>query len=262
MKASFTLTKEQQKTVLDNVSLIFYTSQRYRHIPVTAYEDLTSRLYYRLCAAVSQFDPSRGLEISTYLVKSLQGEMKNYFRDEIWMIKPPRSKREKSFVEPTQDDGDSAKANAVIQSCAMPISLDSYIDYGDSEFRADVIPSDESVENRVVDSIGGREILRILFLHLHPSERVILALKMRGKPAAEIQSRFLVSRSIALEAWEELRLKVMQMFLSINEGEDVESSKGSRALGRAYASKFVPPEVGRVDLRLMLLDQSGVVGSG
>ena len=262
MKPSFKLTTEQQKTVLENVSLIFYTSQKYRHIPVTAYEDLTSRLYYRLCAAVSQFDPGRGLEISTYLVKSLQGEMKNYFRDEIWMIKPPRSKREKSFVEPSQDDPEGAKSNAVIQSCAMPISLDSYIDYGDSEFRADVIPSDESVEDRVVDSIGGREILRILFDGLHPSERVILALKIRGKPAAEIQSRFRVSRSIALEAWEELRTKVARMYQCINEGDDIESSRGSCALRKAYASKFVPPEVGRVDLRLMLLDQPGVIESG
>jgi RNA polymerase sigma-B factor len=47
-----------------------------------------------LLKAIDRFEPSRGLEFSTYAVPTILGEIKRYFRDATWAVHVPRGARD------------------------------------------------------------------------------------------------------------------------------------------------------------------------
>lgn len=244
------LTDEQQQIVLDNIPLVYYVTQKYRHIPEDAYKDLISRLYLRLCKSVIKFDVNRGFKISSFLVKSLEGEIKNYFRDDVWPIKPPRPIREKAFIEivkGSQEGEESSENMDTVRSCTMPVSIDSMTE--DGEGGMDIPDHSYHIENRVVDALGGPQIVREVFQALRPEERTILCLRMKGRPFSEIQSRFRVSRITAIEVWEELQRKVRHIHHCVMEGLPVSQSEGSTVLNRELILRFTPPKSTSIAVR-------------
>ena len=62
-----------------------------------------------LINAVDRFDPARGVAFSTYAVPTISGEIKRYFRDRTWSVRPPRALQELALrvdtavVELTED---------------------------------------------------------------------------------------------------------------------------------------------------------------
>jgi RNA polymerase sigma-B factor len=58
--------------------------------PGVAVEDLMQIAWIGLINAFDRFDPSLGVQFSTYAVVCMTGEIKRYFRDKTWALKVPR----------------------------------------------------------------------------------------------------------------------------------------------------------------------------
>ena len=60
---------------------------RSRGIPT---EDLRQVAYMALVKAAQNFDSTRGYDFLSYTVPTIRGEIRRYFRDHGWMVRPPR----------------------------------------------------------------------------------------------------------------------------------------------------------------------------
>jgi len=57
-------------------------------------EDIVQVGFVGLLMAIERFDPSRGLEFSTFATPTIVGEIKRYFRDKSWAVRIPRRLQE------------------------------------------------------------------------------------------------------------------------------------------------------------------------
>ena len=69
---------------------------RYNRRP-DSLDDLTQVAALALVKAVDRFDPSRGIAFSSYAVPTIVGEIKRYFRDHAWAVRPPRALAERAL---------------------------------------------------------------------------------------------------------------------------------------------------------------------
>ena len=54
------------------------------------YDDLYQEAVLSLLRGIDRFDPEKGLQFSTFITPTIMGELKNYFRDKLRLVKPPR----------------------------------------------------------------------------------------------------------------------------------------------------------------------------
>lgn len=73
--------------------LAHFVVKRYtrRGVPM---EDLRQVALLAVLQAVERFDPEMGIEFSTFASRTIDGELKRYFRDRSWSIRPPRRAQE------------------------------------------------------------------------------------------------------------------------------------------------------------------------
>jgi RNA polymerase sigma-B factor len=57
-------------------------------------DDLEQVAYLALVRVAHSFDPDRGHDFLSYAVPSIRGEVRRYFRDQGWMVRPPRGIQE------------------------------------------------------------------------------------------------------------------------------------------------------------------------
>jgi RNA polymerase sigma-B factor len=57
-------------------------------------DDLVQVACVGLVKALQRWDPDRGTAFGTYAVPTMLGELRRYFRDHTWAVKPPRAKQE------------------------------------------------------------------------------------------------------------------------------------------------------------------------
>ncbi len=133
------------EVVLLNRGVAEAVANRYRGRGV-APEDLHQAAYEGLVKAVQKFDPSVRPDLLTYAVPTIRGEVQRWFRDQSWMVRPPRRLQEMQWKisrgiesleqelgrEPTNGelcervDCTQAELDETVQSygCFQPPSLD------------------------------------------------------------------------------------------------------------------------------------------
>jgi RNA polymerase sigma-B factor len=82
-----------EELVRANMGVARSIAARYRHRGVPQ-EDLEQVAYLALVRVAHSYDPSRGHDFMSYAVPSIRGEVRRYFRDQGWMIRPPRRVQE------------------------------------------------------------------------------------------------------------------------------------------------------------------------
>jgi len=70
-----------------------YYIKRYSGRGVAA-DDLRQVSLLTILRAVDRFDPQMGVEFSTFASRTVEGELKRYFRDRTWTVRPPRRAQE------------------------------------------------------------------------------------------------------------------------------------------------------------------------
>jgi RNA polymerase sigma-B factor len=72
-------------------------ARRFDHGGRVPLEDLKQVAAIGLIKAIDRFDPSRGVPFSSYAVPTMQGELRRYFRDFTWAVRPPRDLQERAI---------------------------------------------------------------------------------------------------------------------------------------------------------------------
>jgi RNA polymerase sigma-B factor len=83
----------RDELVVLNTPLVRYLARRFKDTKEPL-DDLVQVGMIGLLKAIDRFDPSRGLEFSTYAVPTIVGEIKRYFRDATWAVHVPRGARD------------------------------------------------------------------------------------------------------------------------------------------------------------------------
>jgi RNA polymerase sigma-B factor len=76
-----------------HLNLAYSIAARYRRLAVE-FDDLRQVAALALVEAVNRFDPDRGTAFSAFAVPTVAGALKRYFRDEPWVVQPPRRIKE------------------------------------------------------------------------------------------------------------------------------------------------------------------------
>ena len=79
----------QDQVVLVNRPVADAVAARYRNRGISR-EDLQQVAYEGLTKAVRRFDPTLGQDLLTYAVPTIRGELQRHFRDQGWIVRPPR----------------------------------------------------------------------------------------------------------------------------------------------------------------------------
>lgn len=74
-----------------------YFANRYKN-RTTDHEDLRQVAQLALVKAVDRFDPDQGAAFSTFAGRTIDGELKRYFRDKTWAVRVPRSLQEAALA--------------------------------------------------------------------------------------------------------------------------------------------------------------------
>lgn len=160
-------------------------------------DDLDQVANLGLVKAVQGFDPSHGSDFLSFAVPTIRGEIRRYFRDFGWTIRPPRSVQELQTKitaaegELFQSLGRSPRPSEIARhldvdlelvldslsanGCFSPVSLDTPVAEGESG------PVDRlGAPDPAFDSAEARVALQSVLRGLTPRERRILEMRFFG----------------------------------------------------------------------------------
>jgi len=193
----------QDQIVELNMQVAVDVARRYRSRGV-AIEDLEQVAYLGLVKAARGFDPERATDFLSYAVPTIRGEVRRYFRDHGWTVRPPRTVQQaQARITAVESDlcqelGRAPRPSEIADrlelgidlvvealaanGCFAPTSLDASptdAEGGIGERLGEADASFESAEARVA--------LKPLLAHLDRRERIMLEMRFfKGSTQAEI----------------------------------------------------------------------------
>lgn len=85
----------REKLVMSHLNLVRFIANKFKNRGEII-DDLIQVGYLGLLKAIDRFDPSRGLEFTTFATPTIMGEIKRHFRDKGWSVRVPRRLQELS----------------------------------------------------------------------------------------------------------------------------------------------------------------------
>jgi RNA polymerase sigma-B factor len=157
-------------------------------------EDLEQVAYLALTKAAHRFDPAAGHAFLAFCVPTIRGEVRRYFRDHGWMVRPPRRIQElqqrvfraqpelafklgrppsaQELAEHLGEEIDQVLEAMDGQGCFTPASLDRPVGNGDASL-GDLIGSDQTT----VQSAEARVVLGPVVRRLSERDRRIIQMR-------------------------------------------------------------------------------------
>jgi RNA polymerase sigma-B factor len=200
---------EDQRCVLEdrlvevNLQIALDVARRYRSrgVPI---EDLEQVASLGLVKAARGYDPERATDFLSYAVPTIRGEVRRYFRDHGWTVRPPRSVQQaQARITATESDlcqelGRAPRPSEIAErldldlglvvealaanGCFSPTSLDATPTGAESG-----IGERLGEHGASFDSAEARVALRPLLAHLDRRERIMLEMRFfKGSTQSEI----------------------------------------------------------------------------
>jgi len=92
-------------------------------------EDLRQVALLTILRAVDRFDPVHGVEFSTFASRTIEGELKRYFRDRTWTVRPPRRAQELHLSLRRAEDDLAQKLGRSPTVAELATELDESVDH-------------------------------------------------------------------------------------------------------------------------------------
>jgi len=191
-------TRLRDEAVEINMPLARAIAARYRSKGIE-WDDLVQVAYLALTKAVAGFDPSAPYRFSAYAAATVRGEIKRWFRDHDWVVRPPRryqdlrlviSQREADLAQelgrtPCADDVaaelgvTTADVHASTAACQgrRSLSLDAPAYDPGSSSLGDTVPD----PGDDIDSLEWRLCLGESIARLGPRSRLILRMRFENE---------------------------------------------------------------------------------
>jgi RNA polymerase sigma-B factor len=193
----------EDRLVEVNLQIALDVARRYRSRGVSL-EDLEQVASLGLVKAARGYDPERATDFLSYAVPTIRGEVRRYFRDHGWTVRPPRTvqqaqaritavesdlcqelgraPRPSEIAERLDLDLDLVVEALAANGCFSPTSLDATtagVENGIGERLGEDDPAFDSAEARLA--------LQPLLAHLDRRERIILEMRFfKGATQSEI----------------------------------------------------------------------------
>jgi RNA polymerase sigma-B factor len=167
---------------------------RYRSRGI-ATEDLQQAAYLALTKAARRFDPCSGHDFLSFCVPTIRGEVRRYFRDKGWVVRPPRRIQElqqrigraqedlatrlgrppsaEELAEDLDEDPSDVREALDGQGCFSPASLDRPVAEDGDAVLGELLPS----EDREQEAAEARVVLAPVVRRLSTRDRRILELR-------------------------------------------------------------------------------------
>ena len=221
----------RDEVVCLNMEVAETISARYRRRGVPD-DDLAQVAYLGLVKAVNGFDPSFERDFLSYAVPTIRGEVRKYFRDRAWAVRPPRHLLElqprvaAAREELGQRLGRSPRVEEVAEhlgvhveevietfstrSCFSPTSLDQPRGDGDSGALSDLLGREDDglgavearvVLGRVVETLSPRDrrIVYLRFFAQHTQAQIAEELGVTQVQVSRLITRILADLRRAIE---------------------------------------------------------------
>jgi len=176
-------------------------------------DDLEQVAYLALVKAIRRFDPSRGDRFASFAVVTIRGDLRRYFRDFGWMVRPPRSVQElqarlwsvrddltehlhrlptlEELADASQVDVTRVGEALSVHSCFSATPLEGTGQSDESQPLADRVGTEDEGYERVETAV----VLRDALATLSPRDRHIVRLRFfEGLSQKEIGDRIGVTQ--------------------------------------------------------------------
>jgi RNA polymerase sigma-B factor len=171
----------RERLVASLMPLVHSVVARYNH--PRHEEDLLQAAAFGLTKAIDRFDPSRGVELRSYAIPTMHGEVRRWLRDNAWSVHVPRPLQERvlevtrAVERLTTRDGRTPSAQQIADELGIAIEdvlegLQAGRAYGATSL--DAPRETEAGSSTLADVVGGDDI------RLERAEHIAMLSRSRG----------------------------------------------------------------------------------